>query len=285
MINAPLLRVAAGLGALALALSACSPKPAAAPAASASPSAAAEKWQPKVGGCHSSFAQLTKSEAYGEADCATPHTYETFYLGEFKDAEDVPDTGSVAWREAWADCDTKASEYLGGPWRERLVLPGVSGPTVAAWKGGARWYSCEIHAMTPLLDGPNPVSASLKGAFNSLPELKNGCSDYAGTSRTPKVCTEPHNMEFVAFFASDLSYKELNDQLNSDGDRPVYQQCYRLIDAFAGGKNLRTGSWVWLPKESEWNAGDHNLRCFLYLSKVTVSKSLRGVGAGGWPIK
>jgi hypothetical protein len=98
-----------------------------------------------------------------------------------------------------------------------------------------------------------------------------------------KRCDEPHNAEFVGVISWSYSYAAMREESAKDGDR-IHQECQKSVAAFAGA-TVRTGTWNWSPDEAEWLAGDQSLRCYLYLNATTVSRSLKGAGTAGWPLK
>jgi hypothetical protein len=101
---------------------------------------------------------------------------------------------------------------------------------------------------------------------------------------TPKDCGEPHNSEFVGVIPWDTTYERLMEELR-DRDSAVDRRCVDKITEFVGAR-VRTGTLPWVPSRSNWNAGDRAVRCFFWLGEdKTVSRSMRGVGSAGWPLR
>ena len=136
-------------------------------------------WEPKTGVCSSSFSAMTFRNAYTPLDCAQTHTYETVHMGRFTgDAaalDKPPARGSTALGAAWAECDAKTTEYLGGQWRDARITIGVSVPSPGNWEGGARWFRCAA-APTKVQFGTTTTWAkSLKGELAQQSTLRIGC--------------------------------------------------------------------------------------------------------------
>jgi hypothetical protein len=47
----------------------------------------------------------------------------------------------------------------------------------------------------------------------------------------------------------------------------------------------RTGWISYNPTETEWAQGERGVRCFLWFNDKQVSRSLKGVGTAGLPIR
>jgi hypothetical protein len=245
--------------------------------------AAPAGWAPKAGVCLGEIASTMRRTTYLPLDCAQSHRYELFHVGQMQDAAQPPQKGSPGYRSAWARCDEEASRYLGGPWRERKIWIGLTLPSSQGWQAGGTWFGCALGAVEQLRGAPMALSQSLKGAFD-LPALQFGCYQVGADGRyQPKKCDEPHNAEFTGVVSWSSSYAAMLEEAAKDGDR-IHQECQKSVAAFAGA-TVRTGTWNWSADETEWDAGDQSLRCYLYLNTTTVSRSLRGVGTAGWPLK
>lgn len=249
--------------------------------------AAPAGWQPDAGVCLDEFTETVRRASYKPVECQQPHRYETVHIGEFTgiaaSAEAPPAKTSEAFRAAWTECDAKTSEYLGGPWRERKIWIGVTVASAPAWQAGAKWYMCQMAKVEQLKGNVTTGRQSLKAQFE-LPALQFGCYQVEADGKyVVKGCTEPHNAEFVGVAKWDSTYESMREEAKKDGDK-IHQECQRIVSTFAGAP-VRTGTWNWSPSQSDWEAGDRSLRCFLYLSTTSVSKSLKGVGAAGWPLK
>jgi Septum formation len=249
-------------------------------------------WEPKAGICSYSFAETTHRSAYAPQDCAKTHTYETVYIGQFKgDAAALPKPparGSAAMVGAWAECDTKTTEYLGAPWRDGRITIGVSVPSAGNWEGGARWFRCDAAVTTTLFGASTTHSKSLKGELAQASPLRLGCftipeGDDVGW---PEIaCTDSHNGEYVGTYIATDTWAVVDADSYED---VAHRKCLGVIAAYVGVPNdrnmqYRSGTGFWYPSEDEWNAGDHAVRCFLYLDDRKVSRSLKGGGAKALP--
>lgn len=247
-------------------------------------------WQPTPEACHNQFAVNLSLALYNEVDCTKPHGYQTVHVGQLTgDAASQaqpPAIDSAAYKGARGECDSRLATFLGGQWKDRKVRLRIAVPSADAWTGGARWYSCEAAAYTTSNRAVKILEVSLKDAFDALAELKFGCHDVPpkGTS-TPRSCEESHNTEYVGHFNYvDMSYAAMKAEAAKEDD-DLHRKCMPLVGPYVGVPNLGSGTWLWNPTEEDWNAGDRTMHCFLWLNETKVSKSLKGVGKAGWPIK
>lgn len=246
-------------------------------------------WTPPSGVCHAAFTSLLRRDGFGEIECTKTHQAELIHLGQFTgdavSAEKVPEPGSPAFQAAWSDCDAKTTAYLGGPWKERKLRLGIAVPTAYGWDSGARWYACEVTTVKQLNGFPQHAAFSLKGAFGTQPSLLFGCMQVAEEGAwEQKNCDQPHNAEFAGLVPWDTSYEELNKEIERENDS-VHRRCVEVVGGFVGA-SVPTGTYVWVPDKTAWNAGDKTLRCFLWLGDgKSVSRSMRGVGRAGWPLR
>src|SRR5262245_45128927 len=79
--------------------------------------AAPTGWEPKAEVCSSTYAETSYRSAYSPLACTGAHSYETVHIGKFTGEAAAlpkpPADGSTAMSAAWAECDTKTTEYLG----------------------------------------------------------------------------------------------------------------------------------------------------------------------------
>lgn len=246
-------------------------------------------WEPKAGACSSSFSEVTYRSAYRAGDCSGAHRYETVHIGQFKgDAAALtkpPAADSTAMQAAWAECDTKTTEFLGGEWRGGFIDVDVSLPSAGNWEGGARWFLCEVSSPEKDYNGVRDRSASLKGEFAGDSSLEYGCSMRTDGQPTVFVaCTEPHNTEFVGVFNATDSREEIGKNLAT-----VHQKCRSLIAAYTGvpddgNMKYRTGSWYFVASDAAWAAGDRGVRCFMWMGSKKFTRSVKGGGTKVLPI-
>lgn len=242
-------------------------------------------WRPVAGVCLSWHSDFLRRVNYKPEDCAQAHYYEIVHIAEMGQAPVPPAKSTEAYRKAWAECDAKTSELLGGPWRERRVNLALSLPTAEAWAAGARWVVCAAAQVRRLNDGDTMlVRGSFKGRFAD-PELQFGCVQVEPNGNfVPRSCAEPHNAEFAGVADWPGSWESALAESDKDLGHD-HALCARVVATFAGAASVRTGTWIWLPKETDWHLGDRALRCYLYLDTTQVSASLKGVGSSGWPIR
>lgn len=253
--------------------------------------AAPAGWEPKVGTCHAEFATTLYRATYKPVDCAGDHRYETVHLGQFTgDALNPgtpPSADAAAMKAAWAECDAKTTEFLGGEWREGRFWFGVSVPSSGNWAGGARWFRCEVTA----LDGPwgSPISwtKSFKGELAGSSDLRFGCYQIPKEDDKDWVavaCTTGHNAEFAGVVAVNEAWETLGTNPAS-----IHQKCRSVIAKYVGvpddgNMKYRTGSYYTYPSEQGWEAGDHGIKCHLWLNGKNLTRSLKGTGNSGLPI-
>jgi hypothetical protein len=233
--------------------------------------------------------------SFNPVDCAITHVVEAVHVGRFGGAaaERVtpPPQGSPEVRAAFAECDRKASEYVGGEWRSARLRLQVSLPSPRAWTGGSRWFRCDVSEVNNVEDGGAAASrtSGLRGALRSRSPLHLGCylnflDPVTSIRAMPAVdCGEAHNSEFVGVWtAPDIPSPEKN------GDWARFHAgCRTVIAKYVGvpaDRNMRHrfGSRVILGEE--WDDGDRGVRCYLWLANRKVTKSLKGGGPGALPI-
>jgi hypothetical protein len=258
--------------------------------------AAPEGWAPKADTCHKEFAVTSYRRAYAPVSCTAEHRYETVHIGEFTgDAAKLPapptNVGNTEMYAAYQDCDAKTTAFLGGEWRTGRLWIGVSVPSVGAWKGGARWYRCELSVRgdDPYLPGSANWSKSLKGEFAAASELKYGCYDIPEDEDKDWIstaCTANHNAEFVGVFPVTHTWADLDSESVATS---IHAKCRSMIAGYVGvpdngDMKYRTGTYYRYPTEQAWADGDRAIRCHLWLSGKTLKRSLKGTGNSGLPI-
>jgi hypothetical protein len=247
-------------------------------------------WEPKAGDCSSSFYEVMARTSYKPMNCTGLHMTETVHIGRFIDsaaAESKPPVrGSTALLLAWAECDAKTTEFLGGQWRDARITIGVSIPSTGNWESGARWFRCEAASMDSPFGRRATTSKSLKGELAGNSTLRVGCFVVSEEDDGPEVaCDKPHQGEYVGSFPSKETRTWHLEAANKD---VVYRKCRSLVAAYVGvpdDRNLeyRTSAGFWVPEQETWDTGDRSVRCFLYLGK-TLTRSLKGGGTRALPI-
>ncbi|SDY11680.1 Septum formation [Micromonospora pattaloongensis] len=289
-------------GAAALLLTACG-KPAGVDGALTDDWAAVpspKSFTPPAGTCYAAdFADTAYLSAFDPVDCATSHRVETVHVGTLGGSagkrSTPPPVGSAELRAAYAECDAKTAQYVGGAWRTGRLWMGMALPSAAAWAGGSRWFRCDVTEVTTIEDNGDTATrtASLRNALKAPSSpLRLGCyaiklaKDDSIDTMPATSCAKPHNGEFAGVWkAPDIAYPTKD----ADWSR-FHNECRSVIARYAGlpddgNLKYRVGV-ISLPGGSgDWKAGNRGVRCYLWLSDRTVTKPLKGAGAGALPIQ
>ena len=262
--------------------------------------APATGFEPNTGACHSAnFNAVGPRGTYEEVDCAAKHRTETVYVGSYEspaaDADVPPADSSAGGRAAYAVCDQKTTTFVGGPWRNARLWIGVTRPTEAAWRGGARWFRCEVLELNSVEDDGGLVqrTGSLRDALASgTSDVLLGCYaiqlDGDGAIATMPVvsCGAKHNGEFVGvWYAKGLDYPE-----DDATWAKFHDGCRDLIADYVGvpkddDLQYRTGV-VSLPGGADvWAQGDRGVRCYMWLDGVELTSTLKGKGVKSLPVQ
>jgi hypothetical protein len=298
----PRLAALAALGALSLTLSAGCGNPGGVDGVLAddwAPIATPTGFIPEAGVCHlAAFAEVGTRAAYETVACDIQHRTETVSVGTYPapaaEGVEPPAQGSAGELAAYRDCDLATTRYVGAPWRTGRLWIGIVHPSAKAWAGGARWYRCEVIEVASVEDDGGLVlrTGSLRDALApSASPLRLTCYaiklDAKGAIDTmPGVtCTEKHNAEFVGvWFAGDVPYPKGSTWTK------FHDGCRRLIATYVkvpvdANLEFRTGV-VSLPGgPAAWAAGDHAVRCYLWLDAAALTASLKGRGPKALPIQ
>ncbi|ROP31555.1 septum formation family protein [Couchioplanes caeruleus] len=255
---------------------------------------------PTAGTCHlANFSQFGPRASYEEVDCQLVHRTETVHVGEYPspaaEAPEPPANASAAARAAYATCDKKTTEYVGGPWRTARLWIGVTQPTRAAWAGGARWFRCEVVVSSSVEDDGGLVQrvGTLRGALQEAASpLLLTCYrvllDKDGEIGTMPAapCSAPHNAEFVGVWdAGDRAYPKTTKQWDA-----YHDGCRGLIASYVGVPDdadlqYRAGV-VSLPGGDDvWELGDRGVRCYLWVDTNKLKGSLKGKGQKALPVQ
>ncbi|MBM0231829.1 septum formation family protein [Micromonospora sp. STR1_7] len=261
------------------------------------PMAQAQQFAPEAGECHVIADPTAYLTSYAPVDCAKTHLVETFHVGTFTGAlaarTTPPPVESATMRSTFADCDTRAKQFVGGDWRTARLSVQVAPTSPAGWKGGARWYRCDIFELDEV-NGPNGESDaaiqrtdSLRGALASRSPLTLGCmnEDKWGMLRTAG-CTAGHQFEFVGIWtAPDRSWADA-----ARDEAAIHTACRAVIARYAkvpvdGKLPYRTGTAYRFPSRPLWERGDRGVRCYYWSSGTTVKRSIAGGGTAVLPIR
>ncbi|MFI6784091.1 septum formation family protein [Micromonospora sp. NPDC050276] len=251
---------------------------------------------PAAGVCHAAdFTDLVSLASYEPVDCAGPHRLETVHVGAFPvERTTAPATGSAELRGAFAECDTRATGYVGDDWRSGRLRLSVALPNGPGWAAGSRWFRCDLTELTTVEAAATVVvrSGSLRDALKTPGGLRLGCQQTReGSGRgvqtlIPVECGKQHDAEFVGVWrAPDTAYPTREaDWL------PLYTGCRSVLARYAGVPDdaqlrFRSGVVVRPPGAGRWKVGDRGVRCYLWLSDRTVTASLKGAGPTGLPVR
>ncbi|BCB90137.1 septum formation family protein [Phytohabitans suffuscus] len=224
--------------------------------------------------------------------CSASHEVETVHVGTFEGAGEAPPAaGSNAVRTAFADCDAKAKQFVGGDWRGARLQLWVALPPASTWAGGGRWYRCDVGELATIdHDVPTARTASLKGAAGGPSPLRLGCfrpaivDDLLNTMEAVP-CTQPHRAEFVGVWtAPDTRYTDFVDT-----DTRAHGACRDLVAAYAklpkdGDLESRVGTIYYSPSEEQWADGNRGVQCFLWNDR-DLRRSVKGAGPSALPAR
>lgn len=255
----------------------------------------AASFRPASGVCHDDVRSTVPQEAYAPYDCAQRHVAETIHVGDLPAAAGTASdsyggpTGAAS-RAAFAECQKRATAFLGGPWRTSTVdlvamLPGHPG-----WRGGARWFRCDLVDRDLRTGDPASRSGSLQGGLTGTAPRRLGCYDADTTSvrvrgLRPVSCSGRHHAEFTGLWtAPDTAWS----RFTAGRDR-VRRGCLGVIARYAEVPNdsmlpYRTGTITIAPDKAQWDDGLRTVQCFAYIGFRAMKGSVKGKGPKGLPV-
>jgi len=244
---------------------------------SASPSAATITWRPEVGQCHDIHAIRISRESYSPSDCAKLHVYQTVFVGEVTGeaakAPASPELGTDEQVKFWEECELGFAHYFGGSWHGSRVKVKISFPSVRAWDAGQRWFACHAAVYESFTWINTSTIGSFENGVQTRSDLKLGCMQTGETTITAKACSEPHNAEYLAAFPSFTETKNFATHADKSLEHTMCQAHITRL----GGSKVKGGSFLWFARDTDWQMGDHTIRCFLVVDSP-VSKSLKIAG-------
>ncbi|WBB89765.1 septum formation family protein [Verrucosispora sp. WMMC514] len=248
---------------------------------------------PDSGTCHRRPQEVGYLSAYAPVDCAEPHQAETLHVGTLTDVTGnrPPEVGSEGMRVAFGECDRQVRRIMGGDWRAARIGLTVVLPSPPAWAGGARWFRCDVHELRGL-DTPVPVrrTASLTGVLDKSSPLRHGCFN-ARTEGDEVIemvaveCTARHRAEFVGLWQAPQSgWSEF-----LENPARAHRGCRGAIARYAkvpddGNLQFRVGTIFYHPAEGEWRSGNRSVKCFIWMSDRTLTRSVKAAGTRALPI-
>ncbi|WP_328369428.1 septum formation family protein [Micromonospora zamorensis] len=250
---------------------------------------------PAAGVCQAAdFTDVVTLAAYEPVDCAGPHRVETVHVGAFPvERASAPAGGSAELRGAFAECDTRATRYVGDEWRVGRLRLSVALPSGPGWAAGSRWFRCDLTELTTVEAAPTVVvrSGSLRDTLKGASGLRLGCQQTGRTASrvqtlAPVECGKQHDAEFVGVWrAPDTAYPTRDSDWS-----PLYDGCRSVLGRYVGvpddaDLSFRSGVVVRPPGAGRWRVGDRGVRCYLWLSDRTVTASLKGAGPAGLPVR
>ncbi|WBB66817.1 septum formation family protein [Micromonospora sp. WMMD812] len=260
------------------------------------PATQARQFAPQAGECHVVAEPTSYLTSYQPVDCASSHLVETFHIGTF--TGDVarrpipPRVGSAALRPAFAECDARAREFVGGDWRAARLSVQVSPTSPVGWQGGSRWFRCDIFELNSVsgANGEDDAAVthvgSLRNAVRSGSPVLLGCMNEDNWGRllsTP--CATPHQFEYAGVWtASDVPYEQA--QRDEDG---IHARCRTVIAHYAklpvdGRLRYRTGTTYRFPSGEAWARGDRGVRCYFWSGGRPMTRSVAGGGPAVLPV-
>jgi Septum formation len=225
---------------------------------------------------------------FNPVDCATTHYSETAFVGTFTGADaqrsTTPDIDGPAMPGIYDQCRKEAATYLGGDVDTALIWLQLQVPTNAAWRGGARWFRCDLVRLTDPFGTAWVDHGSVKGDLSGQRTSAYGClvtteeKDRTITDAKPIDCAQPHAAEFAGVFtAPNVPYP--TDKTTRD--RMLDAGCEAVVATFLGyssvneWRNAAVGWWELNWSEDQWKLGDRTTQCFAY----AYTKSGKFVGS------
>ena len=160
-----------------------------------------------------------------------------------------------------------------------------------AWSSGTRWFRCDLSEVLSLDDTSlTQRNGSLEGALRKATPLRHTCYNPKLTGNdvdemVPVACGKAHRSEFVGIYtATDRSYSAFRAN-----DRRIHEGCLDVVASFAklpndGNLQYRAGTIYYFPQEDEWERGNRGVKCFLWRSDRTFTKSVKGGGTRMLPV-
>lgn len=204
---------------------------------------------PLDGACYRmSFARTeSRTNDSKPVDCYDDHTTMTYHVGRFSKDTVVSDYAKVQkkcqgkFREATGlDRGEQLSSVLRWAWFE---------PTTAQWAAGARWFRCDVIAVSQnrmklLPSGGAPLF------HDDLEDKYLRCIRRNGEEGVHVTCDKPHQYRWAGFFTvPDKKY-------------PGRERVMALADEKCPSIVNTQSWWITWALESAWEAGERRVSCF-----------------------
>ncbi len=160
---------------------------------------------PETGACRQIEAEAI-AEASDDAEpvaCNEPHTAETYFVGEFTDADDLAWDDASLGAQVYRQCSRRYMRFVRA--NQSLALRSVVDwawwrPNEEQWDEGARWYRCDVvggrDQSTELADLPRTAKELLLGIPKPRWML---CAAGEVVADAPKVpCSQQHTWRAVS---------------------------------------------------------------------------------------
>jgi hypothetical protein len=233
---------------------------------------------PHVGECYDESFRTTAQDSK-PIDCAGDHYSEVAavgtFTGEAADRQGAPDDNHPSRAIAYGDCERGAAEYLGGDWHTSTLWLTLVTPSAAAWKGGARWYRCDLVKVGVMYA---QIQQYWTGSYQG--DLKGGRKAAAGcvlnsidanknvTEAKPVDCATPHTAEFAGVYTASNGPWEANQETRWKLWRTG---CETVVAKFLGygsvaeWHNSQLSAWAMYDIDQlRWRLGDHATPCYAY---------------------
>jgi hypothetical protein len=249
--------------------------------------------EPKAGDCWTTqtgavTTLIGSAVAVVQTPCEFSHVVETVLVGHLEgalaDGDRAPGLDELA--DVYTACDAEVTKFLGGSWQTGRVRMLVYAPTSTQWKGGARFYRCDVASLRSERGTLDPRTKTLKGALQDGGDMLLGCGSRVGSAESwtdvdPQACTAPHDVEFVGNVpsASGTYPTDVKARTAAWGTACLNKvRSYTAMpDSALAKAKAGYGYWQLAYGQDEWKAGIHNARCYITLPKK-ITRSLKGAG-------